>query len=131
MKDLTPAIDFIHIQLMRLEKDYDIQESSRINYVWHDALDYWHDVFDHLAQSTASGQVIEREDLQGCITWAKEESMKAFAVDKKFRDPESLWFFEACTKILEPYAWRLARLERKTRKPSLKIELGDQRKLFR
>ena len=109
--DEDALISPINAQLHRREKEFEIGEDSRINTVWHEALSSWHSIFKEIVELTELSPVTQKELLE-LIAWAKKESMKKFGISKQFKDPESRWFFAVCEDILEPLAWRLARLEK-------------------
>ena len=101
----------INAQLRWREQEFGIGEESRIYTVWQEALSYWHSIFKEIVELTELSPVTQKELLE-LIAWAKKESMKKFGISKQFKDPESRWFFAVCEDILEPLAWRLARLEK-------------------
>ncbi len=111
-----PVIDLINAQLTRREKEFGIRDDSRLNNVWHEALSYWHYIFEEIMELAEAGKPLSRKGLLQDIAWAKEESMKVFGINRNFEDPESLWFFAVCKDILEPLAWRLARMRKRDRK---------------
>ena len=92
-----------------------LRADTRVHSVWHEGLEPWHDLFDWIVEDISQGREIERLDLKLAIEDARDESMKVFGISRKFKDPESRWFFAVCKEILEPYAWRLARLKKNGR----------------
>ena len=108
----SALLGFVNVQLRWREQEFGIREESRIYAVWHEALSSWHAIFKEIVELVSAGEPIRREDVLEQIAWAKKGSMSKFGISKQFKDPESLWFFAVCEEILEPLAWRLARIEK-------------------